>query len=136
MGKQFEEEIRQQQESSDPAAYEKALEIASEAARHGFRIDRTASRRTFEKMIEAAVHQAVTEPTAENVNSALALIALTRQLGIEVSLERPQEEIYDALQDRKLSMIKIGELARQVGLAPRAIVSAPFKPGMTEGARA
>ncbi len=131
LGKQFEEEIRQQQESSDPAVYQKAVEIAYEAARHGFRLDRTASRLTFEKMIARAVHQTVTEPASENVNSALALIALTRQLDIEVNLERPQEEIYDALQTGKLSLIEVGELARQVGLAPRLIASAPFKPERT-----
>ena len=132
LGKQFEEEIQKQQESNDPAAYENALEIANEATRHGFRLDSAASRQTFEKMIADAVHEAVTEPTARNVNSALALIALTRQLGIEVNLERSQEEIYDALQNRKLSLIEVGELARQVGLAPRLIVNAPFKPERTQ----
>lgn len=131
LGRQFEDEIRRQQESRDPAAYQKAVEIANEAARHGFRLNRLASRRTFEKMIAGAVHLAATEPTSENVHSALALIALTRQLGIEVNTERPQEEIYESLRTGKVSMIEAGELARQLGLAPSVIAHAPFKANRT-----
>lgn len=117
-GKRFEEEIRRQQQSRDPLAYRKAVQIAQEAAKRGYKFDRSSSRPVFEEMIEGAVHLAMTESSAENIHSALALISLAEALGIDVNLDKPQEEIYEALEKGSVKRDEIGELALKVGLAP------------------
>jgi alpha-amylase/alpha-mannosidase (GH57 family) len=116
--KRFEEEIRRQQQSRDPGAYRKAVQIAREAARHGYKLDRASSRPIFEEMIAGAMHLAVTESTVENIQSALALVTLADDLGIDVNLDKPQEEIYEALRSGSVTGEEIGELALKVNLAP------------------
>ena len=128
-GKRFEEEIRRQQQSRDPIAYQKAVQIAQEAARHGYKFDRSSSRPVFEDMIAGAVELAVAEPSAEHIESALALVSLAGDLGIDVNLDRPQEEIYEAVQKELVSGEEILELALKVGLAPSALTEPePEKP--------
>lgn len=117
-GKRFEEEIRRQQQSRDPQAYRKAVQIAQEAARRGYKFDRSSSRPIFEEMIEGAVHVAVTEGSDENIHSALALLSLAESLGIDVNLDKPQEEIYEAIKKGGATGEAIGELCVKVGLAP------------------
>ncbi|HVY61048.1 MAG TPA: DUF3536 domain-containing protein, partial [Planctomycetota bacterium] len=97
MGKRFEEEIRRQRNSHDPAAYQAALEIAAEVTRGGYRIDRTAASRIFSDMIADAVGASLTEPDDERVRAAVALIALTRRLSLEANLDHAQELVYSAL---------------------------------------
>jgi len=116
-GKRFEEEIRRQHRSRDPLAYRKAVQIAQEAARRDYKFDRSSSRPVFEEMIRGAVGLVVAEPSAENIHSALALISLAEALGIDVNLDKPQEEIYEALEKGSLRGEEIGELALKVGLA-------------------
>jgi alpha-amylase/alpha-mannosidase (GH57 family) len=117
-GKSFEEEIRRQQQSRDPSAYGKAVRIAQEATKRGYKFDRSSSRPVFEEMIEGAVQLAVTETSPENIDSALALVSLAEALGIDVNLDKPQEEVYEALEKGIVGGEKIGELALKVGLAP------------------
>jgi alpha-amylase/alpha-mannosidase (GH57 family) len=117
-GKRFEEEIRRQQQSRDPAAYRKAVQIAQEAAKRGYKFDRSSSRPVFEEMIKGAVELAVSEASDENIHSALALLSLAEALGIDVSPDKPQEEIYEALQSGRMTGADMGELALKVGLAP------------------
>ena len=76
------------QQSNDPGAYEHAVQIAREVADHGYEIDRSASRLTFERMIAHAVRAAPT--------TAMQLIGLARRLGLEVDLSEAQETVYDA----------------------------------------
>lgn len=128
-GKRFEEEIHRQQQSRNPAAYAKAVQIAHDAARRGYKFDRSSSRPIFEEMIAGAVHLAVTEPDAESTQSALALLSLASDLGIDVNLDKPQEEIYEALEKGGVKGEAIGELALKVGLAPSMLKqSEPEKP--------
>jgi hypothetical protein len=49
--------------------------------------------------METAVDRAVAEPTPEHVDAALALLALTRDLGVAVALDGPQERVFAALRD-------------------------------------
>ncbi|HEY0321286.1 MAG TPA: DUF3536 domain-containing protein [Pyrinomonadaceae bacterium] len=119
--KRFEEEIRRQQQSRDPLAYKKAIRIAHEAAKRGYKLERSSSRPIFEEMIQGALHLAVTEISYENIHSALALISLAEALGIDVNLDKPQEEIYEALKKGSVTGEAIAELAAKVGLAPSVI---------------
>lgn len=119
--KRFEEEIRRQQQSRDPQAYRKAIRIAQEASRRGYKLDRSSSRPIFEEMIEGAVHLAIAESSDENIHSALALISLSEALGIDVNLDKPQEEVYAAIEKGGVKREAIGELALKVGLAPSVL---------------
>jgi alpha-amylase/alpha-mannosidase (GH57 family) len=128
-GKRFEEEIRRQHQSLDPLAYRKAVQIAQDAARHGYKFDRSSSRPVFEEMIEGAVALAVAEPSDENIHSAVALVSLAEALGIDVNLDKPQEEIYEALEKGSVNTDALSELVIKVGLAPSVLTrAAPNEP--------
>ena len=118
LARQFEEEIRRQHQSKDPAAYRKAMRIAQDAARHGYRLAHPTSRRVFEEMITGAVRVAAAEPAAENIEAALALMSLAARLGIEADLERAQEAVYAALRRDAVRPAGLDELALKVGLSP------------------
>lgn len=97
LGRMFEEEIRNQHQSQDPAAYRRALEIASEVAEHGFHIDHTVPGQIFVDMINARVLVAVTQPTRENVEAARALLLLTRKLHLAIDFDSAQETLFEAM---------------------------------------
>ncbi len=134
--KRFEEEIRRQHQSQDPAAYRKAIQIAQGAARRNYKFDRTSSRPIFEDMIEGAVHLALQGPTSENINSAVMLISLARDLGIGVNLDKPQEEVYEALKQGSVRGAEIAELALKVGLAPSVLSSEHHAPEVQSAEKA
>ena len=48
LGRQFDEEIRRQSGRTDPAAYQRAVDLAHEAARLGYRIDRSFAEKLFD----------------------------------------------------------------------------------------
>jgi hypothetical protein len=95
LGRRFEEAILQQHQSTDPAAYRKAIEIAEEIALGGYQIDRTLSRQIFSSMITEAVWTALEHPDSEDLESALVLLELTRRLGIDADLTKAQEAVYE-----------------------------------------
>ena len=94
LGRRFEEEIRRQRESPDPAAYKRAIEMAEAVAEFGYTIDHSASSRTFEHMISHAVQVALGRPSDETFGTALALIDLADRLHLDVELGRAQEAVY------------------------------------------
>jgi alpha-amylase/alpha-mannosidase (GH57 family) len=118
LGRQFEEEIRRQHQSKDPANYRQAIKIANEAARRGYHLNRSASRRLFEEMILGSLHLAIDDPSPENIQAALELVGLTKKLGIEADLDRAQEAVYSALKTGALTSEDAGALALALGLAP------------------
>jgi alpha-amylase/alpha-mannosidase (GH57 family) len=97
IGRRFEKELRKQQENYHPAAYTKALELAEEAARHGYRIKRSAIWRLVEDMIAKTVRYTVANPSSENIQLALMLIKMTKKLGFNANLDQAQEAVYEAL---------------------------------------
>ncbi|MGB9181143.1 MAG: DUF3536 domain-containing protein, partial [Pyrinomonadaceae bacterium] len=128
MGRQFEEAIRSHQQSQDPAAYQKALKIASEATAHGYRIDRSAVRKIFEEMMARTVRFTVAHPTEENLQNALTLIKLTKKLGLDASLEQAQEIVYRALHDEGLPVTdEMRELISLLNLAPGLLQATPLE---------
>lgn len=117
LGRLFEEEIKEQRESQDPAAYRRAVEIAERVAEQGYRIDRTASSRLFEHMITHSVHIALARPSAESLNAARDLLELADRLGLVVNLERAQEAVYYAPHSEHP---ELEQLAQALKLSPLA----------------
>jgi hypothetical protein len=126
LAKEFEEEIERQRHSREPDAYQRAIKLAGEIARRGYKIDRVASRRIFEEMIESAVEQSIANPASESTQAAIALVNLTQKLGIDANLERTQEAVYRALKDGTpaVAPARIGELALTLGLSPILLLEA------------
>jgi alpha-amylase/alpha-mannosidase (GH57 family) len=118
VGRRFEEEIRRQWQTSDAAAYRRALEIANEVAQRGLRIDRKAVSRMFEEMIVRGVRYALENPSAENFQSPLVLVTLARKLNLEANLEQAQEVVYEALIKGMPATEELRELSVVLGLAP------------------
>jgi alpha-amylase/alpha-mannosidase (GH57 family) len=124
MGRRFEEEIRAQQASDDPAAYQKAVEIAEEAARHHYDIDMASTSALFGPMIASAVEQALGETEWEQAQgrwqTALSLVMLSKRLGLPgETFARAQEIFYQGLMKGVLPpQSPLNELGLQLGLAP------------------
>jgi hypothetical protein len=123
VGLRLERELRGQRRGGD---YRAAIEIARDAARFGYRIDRTSVTRVFEETVTEAARLVVLQPNAENICSARALIELGRELGLEANLERGQEILYEAAQARVPLSAEAREFALTLGLAPVALV--PLEP--------
>jgi alpha-amylase/alpha-mannosidase (GH57 family) len=88
---QLQAEIAAQRESRDPRAYEKAINLAHEAASLGYRLDTGESQKLFSDMVTDAVRRAVERPDPEALKAAVGLLRLTRELGIRVNLDTAQE---------------------------------------------
>src|SRR5204862_5518539 len=96
VSRRLERELREQRRGAGD--YRTALEIAREAARFGFPLDRAPVTRVFEQTVNDAARSVVLRPTTENIRSARTLIELGRELGLEANLERAQEIIYETAQ--------------------------------------
>jgi alpha-amylase/alpha-mannosidase (GH57 family) len=117
LGNRLEAEIQRNAGSTNVLAYGGALKIASEIARHGYRVDLSAANTAFGAMIAEAVEGAVAEPGPATVNAALELIALARRLGLQANLEIPQEALCSATIDRKNAAQPLRPLAAALGLS-------------------
>ena len=62
LGRRFMHEIKSAHRSLDPAAYKKAIEIADEALRRGFEIDRSAASHILGEMIASTVTRVTESP--------------------------------------------------------------------------
>jgi hypothetical protein len=119
VGLRLEREIRGQRRGAGD--YGAAVEIARDAARYGYRIDRTSVTRVFEETVTEAARRVVARPDADNISSARALIELGRELGLEANLERGQEVIYEALRAGVALSAEARDFALALGLAPVAL---------------
>jgi hypothetical protein len=119
VGLRLEREIRGQRRGAGD--YGAAVEIARDAARYGYRIDRTSVTRVFEETVTETARLVVTRPDAENIRSARALIELGRDLGLEANLERGQEIIYEAARAGAPLSAEARDFALALGLAPAAL---------------
>jgi alpha-amylase/alpha-mannosidase (GH57 family) len=117
LGHRFEEEIVAQDRSFDAEAYEKAVEIAEEVARRGYRIDRSESNRIFGEMITEAVRLAIAETNEKNLDAALSLTILAKRLGLDPKPDEAQEAIYEAIKARGSLPESLRTIALSVGLA-------------------
>jgi alpha-amylase/alpha-mannosidase (GH57 family) len=122
MSSRFEDEIRAQHESQDPAAYQRALEIAEEAARLGYKLNTEAASRLFGSMVAGAVELAVAENREEHWKTALTLRVLAQRLGLPAAYERAQEILYVGVVEEGLPITPtVRELGLALGLAPRLL---------------
>jgi len=121
LGHHFEREIAKQQRSHDPLAYKRAIEIASMAAKRGYRIEKKVANESFGAMINDVVSKAVERPSRQLTNAALDLVALSRRLDLEPNLEWAQEQIYQAFLNGVAHAGQLARLAGAFGLAHSAI---------------
>jgi alpha-amylase/alpha-mannosidase (GH57 family) len=121
IGRRLEAELRRQ--TGGDGDYSHAIELAGEAARHGYRIERGPVNRLFEERLTVAARRAVEHPTPQNFAAARDLLALGRELGLEANLERAQETIYAAIHANPLVTDELREFALALGLAPAALPS-------------
>ncbi|MCG5052900.1 MAG: DUF3536 domain-containing protein [Myxococcales bacterium] len=119
LGRRFEEEIRRAHGSSDPAAYERALEIAREVKRRGFKIDTSRAGRLFGRTLADVVSDAFAEPTQDKFAAATALANLTEPLGLKPNLGRSQELVYLGFKSHRDWKTSLVQLAKAVGVKPR-----------------
>jgi alpha-amylase/alpha-mannosidase (GH57 family) len=124
LARRFEDEIRLQSARSDPAAYQRAIEIAQEGARRGCRIDRGAAERIFEERITEAVRVAAQDGSAPSVQTALALHQVCRNLLLSPPLARAQEILFYALQDLAYVSEPLRSLAAALGLSSAVVGAA------------
>jgi len=118
LGRRFDEEIRLQSGRSDAASYQKAIDLAQEAARRGCRIDRSTAERLFEERITDAVRRAIADPSPQNAQRALTLHQVSQSLLLTPPLNRAQETLFTALQDLTLVSEPLRALATALGLSP------------------
>jgi alpha-amylase/alpha-mannosidase (GH57 family) len=121
LGRRFMQEIKNAQRSLDPAAYKKAIEIADEALRRGYEIDRSAASVILGEMIAAAVTRATESPIPPRLKTAMALVELARRLRADGHLFRAQEIFYQALEARSNWPDAISALAIALGFAPTVV---------------
>lgn len=114
-GKLFEEEIQRREWFKDPDAYRNLISLADEVTRHGYRIDRFVAEHTFRNLITEIVEIAVAKPTEENVRAAIAVVQLTKKLGLEYNLYLAQEAVFEAA-EKSLQFDKLVELSELLDL--------------------
>jgi hypothetical protein len=121
MGRRFEREITTQQNSHDPLAYRNAIDIAGQATKSGYQIDKSIANESFAAMINDVVSKAVEGPSRSLTKAALDLIALSRRLNLEPNLEPAQERIYEAFIAGVPHAGQLARLTSALGLAHLAV---------------
>jgi hypothetical protein len=119
--RRFNIEIEKARPSADPAAYAKAIEIADEARRQGFEIDRSIASRMLGDMIADGVARAAAQPTTETIQAVTLLVELARHLRADAHLARAQEVLYRALLEQVISPAAMSVLAIALGFAPSVV---------------
>jgi hypothetical protein len=121
LARRHEAELAGQGGSVDPADYQTAVANAREAEASGVGIATPAATAAVERLVVGAVERAVQDHAA--VEAALAAIRLSADLGLQPSLARAQELVYEALAggDRDPGLARLGE---SLGLAVERVVRA------------
>lgn len=109
-GKLFEEEIQKKEWFKDPEAYRNLISLADEVTQHGYKIDRFVAEHTFRNLITEIVEVAVDKPTDENIRSAMAVVQLTKKLGLDANLYLAQEAVF-AASETSVDFEKMTELS-------------------------
>jgi hypothetical protein len=109
-GKLFEEEIQKKEWFKDPDAYQNLISLAGEVTQHGYRIDRFVAEHTFRNLITEIVEGAVAKPTEENIRASIAVVQLTKKLGLGYNLYLAQEAVYTAA-EKSPEFEKMAELS-------------------------
>ena len=96
LARRFEAEIARAVDADDTGAFRAAQAIALEARHGGFRLATPSAAATMSHTLLAAVERAIEEPDPARVKAALDLLHLTRELGLDVDVNRAQEALLAA----------------------------------------
>jgi alpha-amylase/alpha-mannosidase (GH57 family) len=121
LGRRFNIEIEKAKASADPVDYAKAIEIAGEAERLGYEIDRSFASRILGDLAATAVARAASLQTAEAIRVAALVVELARHLRADSRLARAQEVLYRALLEQAISPSAMSGLAIALGFAPSVV---------------
>ena len=120
-GKLFEEEIQKKEWFKDPDAYQNLISLAGEVTQHGYRIDRFVAEHTFRNLITEIVEGAVAKPTDENIRASIAVVQLTKKLGLSYNLYLAQEAVYESA-DKSHEFDKMVELSELLDLKTEVLL--------------
>jgi hypothetical protein len=121
LGRRFNIEIEKVKNSADPVDYTKAIEIAGEAERQGYEIDRSFASRVLGDLAATAVARAANLQTADAIHTATLVVELARHLRADSRLARAQEVLYRALLEQAISPSAMSVLAIALGFAPSVV---------------
>jgi alpha-amylase/alpha-mannosidase (GH57 family) len=119
--RRFNIEIERARPSVDTADYARALEIADDARRQGYEIDRSSASRIFGDLIAGAVDRATSQPSTDATRDAVLLVDLARHLRADGQIFRAQEILYRALLEQAISPTMMAGLAIALGFAPAVV---------------
>ncbi|MDQ1444489.1 MAG: hypothetical protein QOI20_953 [Acidimicrobiaceae bacterium] len=98
LARRLEAEVAARGGSLDPDDYGVAIAIARQAQESGLTIDTPAARAMVARMLDRAVVAAVSDPARpEGAQAALAVLEVSRELGLSLDIERAQELVHHAL---------------------------------------
>ncbi|MET0593368.1 MAG: hypothetical protein ABW133_11750, partial [Polyangiaceae bacterium] len=121
LGRRFDIEMDKVSAGSDVADYARAIEIADEAQRQGYEIDRSRASKRLGTLIAEAVTHATTSPSPESIQRATELTELARHLRADANLACAQEILYRALLEQAISPAAMSALAVALGFAPAVV---------------
>jgi hypothetical protein len=110
--------------STDPARYRIVQSMARSAREEGVVLASPKAAVALERAVARAVAAAAGTPDAASVDAAIGMVALVRELGLEVRLDVAQERIHDALVGDGLddgARDRLARLARRLGVSPRPL---------------
>jgi hypothetical protein len=121
LARRFEDEIAAAADPADPepADFGNAQSVVRAARAAGLRLATPRAAAVMTKSVAAAVDRAVTDPTRGNLDAALDLLRLTRDLDLEVDVTPAQERVFAALHDAPdaADVAPLRELGRALHLA-------------------
>ncbi|HLM54790.1 MAG TPA: DUF3536 domain-containing protein [Pyrinomonadaceae bacterium] len=123
VGRRLESELRAERAAGGD--YARALEIAREAARHGYHLESASLDRAYEEALTGAALKLARRPTSEGLQPAHTLLALGRELGLETGIERAQEVVYASLRGGRPAADGLRDFALALGVSPSVYERAP-----------
>ncbi len=115
LARELDAEVARQAGSLDPARYQRAVAIARDARESGVALDTPVARGILERLVLGAVEEALRDGAA--VDAALGMLEVADDLGLEPSIDRAQELVYDALASGSGAADRLRELGARLGLA-------------------
>ena len=116
------------------------MEIAQEAAEHGYAICCGATRKLFCEMIAESASEMIKDPETERIQSTLALIEISEKLCKDGPVDRAQELVYEARRlipesPERARLISALHLAPSIFETTEEQPEEPEEPGETEDTR-
>ncbi|MDQ1395189.1 MAG: hypothetical protein QOG64_448, partial [Acidimicrobiaceae bacterium] len=116
LARRLEAAVTEQADSADAAEYGGAIAIAQQARAAGLRVETPRAVARIERLLLAAVIDAIAAPTDEAARRAVALVRLAEQLDLQLNVDDAQERLYFVT--RQPHSPALDEIAAALGLAP------------------